>query len=69
MSNFFFFFLNFNFISLKLTDLNIGLSENKVLSNFHVDAVSLFNVCCDLGKVAADLSDPSVRLNTKVFFL
>ena len=41
--------------------MQIGMTENTVLRDLHIDAQDLFNVCCDLRKVCQDLNDPSVR--------
>lgn len=50
-------------IRIIVKELKIGISENTILTLFHLDSVDLFSVCADLQKVCIDLIDPKFRLN------
>ncbi|KAF7294400.1 DNA ligase [Mycena kentingensis (nom. inval.)] len=48
-----------------LKDMVISAKETTVFSVFHPDAQDLYNTCSDLKKVAWQLCDPDIRLNTE----
>ncbi|KZV99983.1 DNA ligase 4 [Exidia glandulosa HHB12029] len=52
-------------VRIILKDLVISVKETTILSVFHPDALSLFNTCSDLKRVAHQLWDPTHRLHDK----
>ncbi|KAI9208259.1 ATP dependent DNA ligase domain-containing protein [Polychytrium aggregatum] len=48
-------------IRIILKELKVGISETIVLRTWHPDAPDLFNVCSNLEKIAAELTDPTER--------
>lgn len=51
---------------MHFSDLNVAVTELTVLAVFHPDARDLFNICSDLKKVAQDLWNPEIRLDSEV---
>lgn len=52
------------FVRIILKELKMGLSEKTVLNTFHPDALDLYQATSSLKKVANQLNDPNVRLES-----
>jgi DNA ligase-4 len=49
-------------VRIILKELKIGMSEKTILSNFHPDALELFNVSSNLRTVCKELKNPTTRI-------
>lgn len=52
-------------VGIILKDIKVGISETRILRDFHGDAEHLYNLTMDLGRVCRELRDPNKRYPRK----